>query len=112
MMNRGFRSGISQGSLQVTSYPRVIKIRTEVTQGSIDVVLDVALHLAVVVVFVAIAVGRAPIHAFWHHLPLHCCYTSVMTVARNDHYSKLVLETMIKGPHSCENDNINQSHLS
>ena len=55
MMNRGFRSGISQGSLLVTSYPRVIKIRTEVTQGSIDVVLDVALHLAVVV-FVAIAV--------------------------------------------------------
>ena len=36
-----------------------------------------------------------PIHAFWHHFPLHCCYTSVMTVARNDQYSKLVFETMI-----------------
>ena len=41
----------AQGSLLVTSYPRVIKIRTEVIRGSIDV----ALHLAVVV-FVAIAV--------------------------------------------------------
>ena len=45
----------AQGSLLVTSYPRVIKIRTEVIRGSIDVALDVALHLAVVVI-VAIAV--------------------------------------------------------
>ena len=61
----------------------MIKIRTEVILGSIDVVLDVALHLALVVVFVAIAVGRAHtciLAPSSSTLLLHICTAGMITI--------------------------------